>query len=125
MEVGLFLTKVWALYFVLISLAFLINKKGLKKLMSIAMDDGFLMMSGVVSLLIGVLHVVAYNVWEPDVRGLITLFGWMALAKGISRLAWPEHSKKMIKSMSKGGSMQVWLVVALAIGLYLGYIAWF
>ena len=125
MEVGLFLAKAWSLYLVIISLAFLFNRKAVKTMMSFVSNDAFLLGTGFLSLLIGILHILSYNVWEADWRGLVTLLGWMALAKGVVRLANPGFSKRMLKKFGKGDALRPWLFASLVIGLYLGYVAWY
>ncbi|MAG11754.1 MAG: hypothetical protein CMI52_03020 [Parcubacteria group bacterium] len=124
MEVGLFLAKAWSLCFVIISLALLANKKTVKTMMSFASNDAFLLGTGFLSLLIGILHVLSYNVWEADWRGVVTFLGWAVLAKGVIRLANPGFSKRMLKKFGKGDGLRPWLFVSLVIGLYLGYVAW-
>ena len=123
MEVGFFLAKAWSLYMVLIGVGFLINKNGLKKMVSVAQDDGFIFMTGFIALILGILHVLSFNMWEPDWRGLVTLLGWITLIKGFTRIAWPTWTKKMTKSFAKK-NLDVWMWVVIAIGLYLGYVAW-
>ena len=124
MEVGEFLLRAWALYFTLMGAAFLINRKGLKKMVSAATDEGFIFVTGFIALLLGVLHVLAFNVWEVSVFGLVTLLGWITLLKGFTRMAWPGHVKHMTKKFVKM-NMNAWMVVVLLIGLYLGYVAWY
>lgn len=45
--------------------------------------------SGAIALLIGVLMIKFHSVWSLDWRGVITLFGWVALLKGIMLLVLP------------------------------------
>ena len=48
---------------------------------------------GLMSLILGITSVLLHNVWELNWHVVITIFGWLALLKGIIVLAWPEISK--------------------------------
>ncbi|MBN3509843.1 hypothetical protein JYB55_13440 [Mycolicibacterium septicum] len=48
---------------------------------------------GYLSLFLGLASVLLHNVWELNWHVLITIFGWLALIKGVIVIAWPEVSK--------------------------------
>ncbi|MED5816080.1 hypothetical protein VST63_27290 [Mycolicibacterium sp. 050232] len=48
---------------------------------------------GYLSLFLGLTSVLLHNVWELNWHVLITIFGWLALIKGVIVIAWPEVSK--------------------------------
>ena len=56
-------------------------------------DRSFGLTYGFLSLFLGLTSVLLHNVWEPNWQVLITIFGWLALIKGIIVIAWPEVSK--------------------------------
>lgn len=126
MELSIFLAKAWGLYLLIIALAFLINKNIFKILLRLFENEGAVFASGVFNLMVGILMVLSHNIWTPDWRVIITLFGWIALAKGIIRLFWPRLLInvviKRIGKLKDSGWISVLLGIALLLGLYLSFI---
>lgn len=118
----MFLAQAWGLYLILISLALLINKEGVRSLLGTMDTNGAVVMSGALSLIIGVLSVVAHNEWSgPAYVIVVTIFGWLALLKGFVRMTWPARTRKMVSSITDGGYVNVLLIICLLIGIYLAY----
>lgn len=61
---------------------------------TIVEDKGFRLLYGMASIMIGLASAITANVWALDWRGLTSLFGWLALGKGILTLAWPEIAQR-------------------------------
>lgn len=57
--------------------------------------------AGMLSLILGLITVILHNYWTYDARMLITLFGWMAIAKGVVRIAFPDKLHKAISPLKK------------------------
>lgn len=122
MELSIFLAKAWGLYLILITLALLINKNNIRSLLGVLDNDGGVMMSGAVSLVVGVLSVIGHNIWVGPIWVLlVTIFGWAALLKGIMRLAWPKHIRKFIDDIDRSGAFPVLLIISFLVGAYLFY----
>ncbi len=64
--------------------------KRIKQLFAFAKDDKFIISLSVLTIIIGLLNVIAHNVWTADWRVVITLFGWSSLLKGIAQFAFPS-----------------------------------
>jgi len=81
--------------------------------------DGKLRYSGaILSLCIGVSSIYYHNIWEPDMQGVVTLFGWLALIKGIIISLFPsvlKVSEKIVSSQWFG----FYLLFLFALGLYM------
>ncbi len=75
---------------------------------------------GALDLIIGLLIVLQHNIWSVDWIGLITLFGWLALAEGIALLFFPKVYIKWVEKLSDN-LMNVMIFVGLLIGIYLAY----
>lgn len=121
METSLFLAKVLGAYFVVVGLALLVNKKAYKLIIHEAQDDTFLLITGSISLIVGILMVASHNLWVSDWRVIITLTGWVALLKGVVRLFFSDFSKKIIKKVSLTPWYPVALVIVVLLGLWLTY----
>ena len=86
-------------------------------------DDISVLIAGVFALVLGVVQVVGYNSWTFDYRGLVTLFGWAALLKGIAILFVPRYMERFANVVAWGnGGIELCLVVFLVIGGYLLYV---
>ncbi len=46
--------------------------------------------SGIIALIAGYILIIYHNMWEFSKTVIITIFGWLALAKGVLILAMPE-----------------------------------
>jgi len=100
---SIFLARVFGLYMVLVSLAILINLRNLQEtLRDLLSNKGLLFLTGIFTLILGLLLVLSHNVWTADWRVIITLFSWITLVKGFTLIAFtPNLSgfyQKMISS---------------------------
>lgn len=123
MELSIFLAKVWGLFMLIMTASLLLNIGSLPRLFKLVKDENFLFLSGFFLLLIGVLSVVAHNIWSADWIGLVTLFGWLALIKGVVRFTRPDFTMKMIDKFEKNTTfIYSAFVVVFIIGAYLTYV---
>ena len=125
MELSLFLAKAWGLYIVIITLALLIRKNTLHRLINSVQDTNTTLIYSFLALIIGVLSILSHNIWSTDWRVLITLFGWVSFLKGLTLLLHPEYSIKMLKLFKiqrLGGFIYIYLVVGLIVGVFLTYV---
>lgn len=118
--------KVFGLTYLVMGLAFLLNQEYIRKIMKDAMKESAMFFyGGVISLVIGLFMVLTHNVWELTAVGLVTLFGWIALVKGLLMLWAPQSVEGLAKNMLKSGMYWLWAVVAFAIGLFFVYAGFF
>lgn len=57
-------------------------------------NKAFVISTGYITLLMGLVTVILHNVWVLDWRSVITLLGWATLLKGIAKVGFPEHIHK-------------------------------
>jgi len=119
MELSIILAKFWGLYLLIISLALLFNKKNIKILFDSFSTPESMMMSGFLSLFIGLFMVLKHNIWVNDWTVIITIFGWLALLKGICRIFFPEALSKRLPKFKNSSFMPIAFFLALLLGLYL------
>ena len=123
MELSYLLARLWGLYLIIISLSFLLNRKGLEVIITIVSNKALIVSGGFIALLGGIIMVVIHNVWTPDWRIILTLFGWLLLIKGIVYINWPELALKWRNEFQTNrGLVNTLLVIALIFGIYLTYI---
>lgn len=53
-------------------------------------DKTFVISTGYISLLMGLVTVILHNIWVLDWRLAITTLGWGTLVKGIMKIGFPE-----------------------------------
>jgi len=119
MELTLILARFWGILLIVSSLLFLLNKKLLPEILKHKENEEYLFLSGFIALLLGAIQIAAYNYWEISSRGLLTLFGWLSLLKGVVRLGLPNYSKKAIDQV--GTKKEIYLLLHLIfviLGLY-------
>ena len=92
MEVSFFLAKFWGWFFVTFFFLLIIYPKRIKQLFEFVKDDKFVIILSVLAIIIGLLNIVAHNLWVKDWRIIITLFGYFSLIKGVTQFAFPRFA---------------------------------
>ena len=121
-----YLAEVWGISIVVVALALLIKENHLKRLFSAIETEENLFMWGLISFVLGVAMVLAYNVWAQGWQVIITILGWLALLKGLALLFMPEMIKNWAKKIESKQWLPIALVILIIIGLvitYLGFTA--
>src|SRR5579885_3255115 len=104
MELSIFLAKFLGLYLLIVSADLLLRRHELEgAVKDFASSKGLLVFSGSISLLAGLAIVIGHPVYEANWRGLITLFGYLLIVKGIMRVAFPTRLQKRIVSFFHEG----------------------
>lgn len=124
MDISLFWARVFGLLLSMYALMiFAQRKKFIKLLRAAAQNSGVMYLTGFISLILGVVIIVTHQVWSYDWRGLITIFGWLAIGKGVIRTLYPERVKKTANYFMKNESLYTGaLVITLLVGLYFLYV---
>lgn len=123
MEVSLFLAKAWGVLLLIIGAGFLLDdKKDVKQFLRDVSKKGSLRLSGMISLILGIVTVLLHNVWTNDWRAIVTLFGWIAAVKGVVRLFNPGLVVKLFKAAKIEKWYSLWAMVSLVLGGYLAYV---
>lgn len=118
METSLFLAQFWGWFMVTFFFLLIIYPKRIKQLFEFARDDKFLILFSVIAIILGLLSVIAHNIWEADWRLIITLFGWFTLIKGITQFAFPGFAINWMEKVDFRW-FQFLLVLLLAVGVLL------
>ncbi len=122
MELVNYLASVWGISIVIVSLAVLFKPNYLKLTFAGVEKEATMFNWGVISLVLGVATVLAYNVWGSSWQVIITIIGWLALLKGIAILFAPEQIKKWAKKIENAPFLPYAVMVLLLIGLILTYL---
>jgi hypothetical protein len=74
-------------------------------------------LSGLLALTFGIAIVLAHNVWTANWRVIITLFGWLAIIGGASRIVFPQFIQRIGATILHLAAVPiVGGIVALALG---------
>ncbi len=121
MEISLFLAQFWGWLLVIIGLIFLLRKRTLLEgMFRLEEDKGYVLVSGWLALIMGLVTVILHNVWVADWRVVITIFGWFSLIRGIVRTGFPEIPQKLVPTLkNKPILTQGLLVIAILLGAWL------
>ena len=112
MELSLFLAKLFGLYLLIVAVLWAVRGEVISKVMEEFFTNGpMLFLSGLLSLVVGIAMAISHSVWEMSWRGLITLMGYLAIVKGISRIGFPEVPQKAAGFLLKGNAIWIWICV--------------
>lgn len=126
MNTTLFLAQFWGWFFVIIAAVYLAGGKSfLDKLLKMHKDNGFVFVSGLVLLSLGLITVILHNIWAADWALIITLAGWASVIKGATRMAFPESTYKLTIDIFKNKIMLFKISVAIVgfLGVLLIYMS--
>jgi hypothetical protein len=118
------LAKFMGLSVLLVAIGMISNKSAAVQTMNALFSDAPLMwITGVFTMMLGVAIVVAHNRWSGGALPvLVTLYGWIALLKGLS-FVWlpPPTQAQLYQAMHFEQYFYAWLLVPLILGGYLVY----
>ena len=100
MDTSLFLFKFWGWYCVIFFFILCFNPKRIKQIIEDIQDEKFTILISFLAIIVGLLNILFHNVWEANIRLVVTLFGWLALLKGIMLLTFPRTTTKGITKMN-------------------------
>ncbi len=100
MEISIFFAQLWGSFFVIFGLLFIITGQ-LGKTIEMTDDKAFVISTGYITLLMGLVTVILHNVWVADWRVVITILGWSTLIKGIMKVGFPEQIHKQAQRFKK------------------------
>ena len=117
-----FFALFWGWLTVIVTAMFFVRPKALHDVKQLIVENrAFGLTYGYLSLFLGLVSVLLHNEWTLSWHVLITIFGWLALIKGVIVIAWPEISRNTryetrIKSTRIAlvvvGALAVWMLGA-------------
>ncbi|MEK7124490.1 MAG: hypothetical protein AAB877_02285 [Patescibacteria group bacterium] len=99
METANFLALFWGFSLAIIGFGFLLHPKHIKKVFQLMEDEGFLLFCGIFNVMLGVLLILFYNEWTQTWKVVITILGWLVLAKGIIRIFFADWAMEMMQKI--------------------------
>ena len=122
MEITIFFAQLWGAFFIVFGLLFIITRQ-LGRTIDMTDDKAFVISTGYITFLMGLVTVILHNVWAWDWPLVITIIGWSTLLKGISKIGFPE----MIHKQAQRFKSRQWLsaVILLILGAWLLWMSFF
>ncbi len=120
MDLSIFLFRLFGFYFIFVGLAYFIRpdffRQAVKELFG---SPALLLFAAVINIILGLMLVLNYNVWEFSAKGFITVMGYLILAKGVSRLYFPVWGRALARLMLEGKSLFITGIITLILGVWL------
>lgn len=123
MGITAFLATALGWYFVIMGFFMLFRQHQLiRGISEITQNYGLLLLSAIITLIVGILMVITHNIWVLDWPLIITVIAWLTLIGGIYRLFFPDTARRMVeKCMDKPQHFRFGGLVTLILGIFLLY----
>jgi len=100
MEISIFFARFLGSFFLIFGMLFIITKQ-LGKTIEMTDDKAFVISTGYITLIMGLVTVILHNLWILDWRVSITILGWSTLIKGTMKVGFPEQIHKQAQRFKK------------------------
>jgi hypothetical protein len=112
--------QIFGLAYVAVGIAGVTQQVSFQKLVeNFTESPALLLLSGFLATVLGFLLVTFHNEWIMGWSVIITIFGWLALIKGIMILAFPGAFNGITKSIVKSQKFMRWYAVfVLLLGIF-------
>ncbi len=116
--------QIFSLIYIAVGIGRLINPGFYKKLFEDFIENAaVLYLGGVMALTIGYLILTFHNTWTGGLSVIITIFGWLALIKGILILIQPKIMIALSKAiLQKEGILKIEAVAVIILGLAFAFL---
>ncbi len=118
METLLILTKFWGWYLLIFFALLSLKPLRIKQIFQDLKDEKFRFTVSFLAIIIGLVNILLYNVWEPSWSFLITAFGWIALFIGLALFVIPQATVKLLIKLNVK-FVQVVYTLLFLIGIFL------
>jgi len=112
MDISTFFAQLLGSYCVIFGLLFIITGQ-LGKTIEMTDNKAFVISTGYITLIMGLVTVILHNVWVADWRIAITIFGWSTVIKGIQKIGFPEFIHKQAQRFKKGQMISAAIMILL------------
>jgi hypothetical protein len=100
MDMTLFFAQLWGSFFLVFGALFIITGQ-LGKTIEMIDDKDFVISTGYITFLMGLVTVILHNVWVWDWPVAITVLAWSTLIKGIMKIGFPEQIHRQAQRFRK------------------------
>ena len=112
---SIFFARFWGSLFIILGLLS-VRANFLGRVIKYTEDKTITISTGYITFLLGLVTVIAHNIWVADWRVIITLLGWGTLMKGILKIGFPEHIHRKAQMFKK--LQWFWGIVIFLLGVW-------
>ena len=116
MDITIFFARLWGSYFIIFGLLFIITRQ-LGKTIEMTDDKAFVISTGYITLLMGLVTVILHNIWVASWEVVITILGWSTVIKGIMKVGFPEKIHKEAQRFKKKQWLSAIFLILLGVWL--------
>lgn len=117
MDISIFFARLWGSYFVIFGSLFIITNQ-LGRTIEMTDDKPFVISTGYITLLMGLVTVILHNLWVADWRIVLTVLGWSTVIKGVMKIGFPEHIHKQAQRFKKKQWLSAAFLIILGVWLF-------
>ena len=116
--------QIFSLFYITVGVGILVNPGFYKKLFEDFIENAAVMyLGGIMALLVGYLILAFHNTWTGGFSVIITIFGWLAMIKGLVILIRPKIMIALSKAiLQKENILKIEAVVIIILGLAFSFL---
>jgi hypothetical protein len=118
MDITIFFARLWGSFFMIFGSLFIITRQ-LGKTIEMTNNKAFVISTGYITLLMGLVTIILHNIWVWDWRLAITILGWSTVIKGIMKIGFPEKIKKEAQRFKKKQLVSAFFLIIMGAVLFL------
>ena len=112
MDISIFFAQLWGSFFLIFGILFIITGQ-LGKTIEMTDNKAFVISTGYISMLMGLVTVILHNVWIAEWKLAITILAWSTLIKGIIKIGFPELIHKQAQRFKKNQMLSAIFMILL------------
>lgn len=126
MATSLFLAKVFGLYMIIMGAVFLFSYARFQRAINAYFaDPALILITAIMTTVMGILLVVSHNIWVWDWRVIVTLLCWTVLIKGLGWLLFPDYLVTFSTKWNNKGVIAISMLLSMLVSLCLLYHGFF
>ena len=127
MGTSLFIAKILGLYYLVMGVGFLFNRRVFQQVMEdFCKNAAVVLYGGLLALAIGIAIILKHNIWVANWTVIITIIGWLAFVKGVWLIIFPSTVFKFMQVYQKSKNlMLIQALIALILGAILTFFGFF
>ena len=116
-DATIFFARLWGSFFIIFGFLFIITRQ-LGKTIEMTDDKAFVISTGYITLIMGLVTVILHNIWIWHWSLIITLLGWSTVIKGIGKIGFPEQINKQAQRFKKKQFVSAFFLIILGVFLF-------
>ena len=125
MDASILLARLLGPLFLAAGAGLLINQEHYRQMLQRFLTDTALYyFSGTLALTAGVAILLFHNLWVADWRVLLTVIGWLSVAKGLTRLLLPKAGLRLVGKLESPAFIRGTGILSAGLGVWLCFMGY-